>query len=39
MKLLPVFPGHFSVPEWIAFGVWAIIGLAFYLIAVVAKRK
>src|SRR5882724_382387 len=39
MKLLPAFPGHFSGPEWIALGVWAILGLVFYLIAVIGKRK
>ena len=27
MKVLPVFPGHFSPAEWIAFGVWAGLGL------------
>src|SRR6267154_1793518 len=29
MKVLPAFPGHFSAPEWIAFGVW--VGLGFIL--------
>jgi basic amino acid/polyamine antiporter, APA family len=38
MKLLPAFPGHFSGPEWIAFGVWAILGLAFYLLARAGKK-
>ncbi len=33
MKLLPVFPGHFSVPEWIALGIWLLLGLAVHLIA------
>ncbi len=33
MKLLPVFPGHFSVPEWIALGIWLFLGLAFHFIA------
>jgi APA family basic amino acid/polyamine antiporter len=28
MKLLPVFPGHFSAAEWIAFGTWIGLGLA-----------
>lgn len=28
MKLLPVFPGHFSAAEWIALGIWIVIGLA-----------
>lgn len=27
MKLIPVIPGHFSVYEWIAFGVWIVIGI------------
>ena len=26
MKVLPVFPGHFSLAEWIAFGVWLALG-------------
>lgn len=29
MKVLPVFPGHFSLAEWIAFGIW--VGLGFIL--------
>jgi APA family basic amino acid/polyamine antiporter len=29
MKLLPVFPGHFSVAEWIALGAWTALGLLF----------
>lgn len=29
MKVLPIFPGHFSPAEWIALGVW--IGLGFLL--------
>jgi len=29
MKVLPEFPGHFSLAEWIAFGIW--IGLGFVL--------
>jgi APA family basic amino acid/polyamine antiporter len=33
MKLLPVFPGHFSLSEWIALGIWLATGLAFYLVA------
>ncbi len=33
MKLLPVFPGHFSVREWIALGIWLFLGLAFHFIA------
>ena len=27
MKLLPLFPGHFSLTEWIALGIWLAIGL------------
>jgi basic amino acid/polyamine antiporter, APA family len=27
MKLLPIFPGHFSLAEWIALGLWLAIGL------------
>ena len=27
MKLLPIFPGHFSLAEWIAFGLWLLLGL------------
>jgi APA family basic amino acid/polyamine antiporter len=26
MKVLPLFPGHFSLAEWIAFGVWLALG-------------
>lgn len=26
MKVLPVFPGHFSPAEWIAFGIWLVLG-------------
>jgi basic amino acid/polyamine antiporter, APA family len=26
MKLLPVFPGHFTPAEWIAFGIWVALG-------------
>ncbi|HXY24402.1 MAG TPA: APC family permease [Candidatus Acidoferrum sp.] len=26
MKLLPIFPGHFSQAEWIAFGLWLLLG-------------
>lgn len=28
MKVLPVFPGHFSPAEWSAFGIWVGLGLA-----------
>jgi amino acid transporter len=27
MKVLPAFPGHFSLAEWIAFGIWVGLGL------------
>jgi amino acid transporter len=27
MKVLPVFPGHFSPAEWVAFGIWVGLGL------------
>lgn len=26
MKLLPAFPGHFSLAEWIALGIWLVVG-------------
>lgn len=39
MKLLPVFPGHFSVPEWIALGIWLCLGLVLYLIAGLDRSK
>jgi APA family basic amino acid/polyamine antiporter len=28
MKVLPLFPGHFSIAEWIALAVWLLLGLA-----------
>jgi amino acid transporter len=31
MKLLPVFPGHFTLPEWLALPVWLVIGAALHL--------
>jgi amino acid transporter len=37
MKLLPVFPGHFSSAEWIALGIWLAIGLVFHLVARIGK--
>jgi amino acid transporter len=37
MKLLPSFPGHFSMAEWIALGVWLFFGLALHLIAGVKR--
>jgi basic amino acid/polyamine antiporter, APA family len=30
MKLLPVFPGHFSLAEWIALGLWLAVGLVLH---------
>jgi basic amino acid/polyamine antiporter, APA family len=30
MKLVPVFPGHFSLHEWAALAVWVAIGAAMY---------
>jgi basic amino acid/polyamine antiporter, APA family len=30
MKVLPFFPGHFSLAEWIAFGVWLAFGGVLY---------
>jgi len=27
MKLVPVFPGHFSMAEWVALAIWLAIGL------------
>jgi len=31
MKVLPVFPGHFSPAEWIAFGAWVALGIVLHL--------
>jgi APA family basic amino acid/polyamine antiporter len=30
MKLLPAFPGHFSLAEWVALGVWVGLGVVFH---------
>jgi basic amino acid/polyamine antiporter, APA family len=30
MKVLPIFPGHFSPAEWIAFGIWVVLGAALH---------
>jgi basic amino acid/polyamine antiporter, APA family len=30
MKVLPVFPGHFSPAEWITFGIWVVLGAALH---------
>ncbi|GAC1640654.1 MAG: hypothetical protein NVS9B14_22180 [Candidatus Acidiferrum sp.] len=32
MKLLPVFPGHFSHAEWIALAIWLSLGLILHFI-------
>jgi amino acid transporter len=31
MKVLPVFPGHFSPAEWIALGAWVVLGIALHV--------
>lgn len=36
MKLLPVVPGHFTHPEWLALGIWLSLGLLLYRRASVA---
>jgi hypothetical protein len=28
MKLIPIVPGHFTVYEWLALGVWIAMGVA-----------
>jgi basic amino acid/polyamine antiporter, APA family len=30
MKALPIFPGHFSFAEWIAFAIWVVLGAALH---------
>jgi amino acid transporter len=30
MKVLPVFPRHFSLAEWVAFGIWIVLGVAMH---------
>jgi APA family basic amino acid/polyamine antiporter len=30
MKVLPVFPGHFSPAEWTALGIWLVLGAVFH---------
>src|SRR5215469_4131864 len=30
MKVLPIFPGHFSPAEWVAFGMWIALGAALH---------
>ncbi len=29
MKVLPAFPGHFSAAEWVALGIWLVLGALF----------
>jgi amino acid transporter len=31
MKLLPVFPGHFTQAEWLALAIWLVLGAALHL--------
>ncbi len=31
MKVLPVFPGHFSPAEWIALGAWIVLGILLHV--------
>jgi hypothetical protein len=33
MKIVPGIPGHFSVYEWLALGIWILIGLSLRLTA------
>jgi hypothetical protein len=33
MKIVPGIPGHFSVYEWLALGIWIVIGLSLRLTA------
>lgn len=30
MKVLPIFPGHFSPAEWTAFGIWIVLGVVLH---------
>jgi len=30
MKIVPLFPGHFSAVEWIALGIWLVLGFALH---------
>jgi amino acid transporter len=30
MKIVPLFPGHFSAAEWIALGIWLVLGFALH---------
>jgi hypothetical protein len=31
MKILPGIPGHFSAYEWLALGIWSLMGLSLNL--------
>jgi basic amino acid/polyamine antiporter, APA family len=31
MKVLPIFPGHFSPAEWVAFGAWVVLGIVLHV--------
>jgi putative exporter of polyketide antibiotics len=31
MKVIPKFPGHFSLAEWVALAIWLLIGIAMHL--------
>jgi hypothetical protein len=33
MKIVPGIPGHFSAYEWLALGIWIVIGLSLRLTA------
>jgi hypothetical protein len=35
IKVVPGIPGSFTAAEWIAFGLWSVLGLAFW----VARRR
>jgi hypothetical protein len=28
MKVLPAVPGHFTISEWVALGIWILLGMA-----------
>jgi len=28
MKVVPLVPGHFTVYEWLALGIWIVLGIA-----------
>jgi hypothetical protein len=33
MKVIPLIPGHFTIYEWLALGIWIVLGVA------MARRK